>query len=114
MRYSLFMSNETFSGSDALLDQVFNMKETFIVAVSRYHATLNLAQDFEGHETVASAWSQCIENHSEAVGDDAMRHCEEERKAWVKDARKQVALVMKSDLPWTIRSANTFWPLPKK
>lgn len=102
-------------GNSLVLDQAFTMKETFITAVARHHAVINMGGDFDDCHDVNEGWHRCLENHAEAMGEiEGCRAAEREAKAWMKDARKQVELVIKQGLPWTIRSADTFWPLPAK
>ena len=100
-----------------VLDQVFSMKETFIIAVSRHHAIINLAQEHllnRAHD-VADAWNQCVMAHCDGMSEpQAEKCCEGERKSWMKDAKRQVAAVMKAGMPWTLRSADTFFFLVKK
>jgi hypothetical protein len=100
-----------------VLDQVFSDKEAFIVAVARHHAILNVCQDHllnEAHD-IAQAWNMCIEAHCDGMSESAAEKCcEGERRHFMADSRRQVTAVMKAGLPWTIRSAESFWPPPPK
>jgi hypothetical protein len=97
-RKAMFESQKTKDLREKLLAEVYTDEEKFVRAIAEKHTVMNLGQN----------WPEETYNRlrSEAESDEVHDAIVQEYKSWLKDAKKECAMIKKANLPLTLANAE--------